>query len=278
MSSRPQRRSEEVDMRFARRPRERRQAVLMTDLAEGVHGVEHAHTNCYLVEDAEGVTLVDACFPSTAAAVVELLARIGRTPRDIRAVLLTHGHFDHVGFARGLKSSLGTPVWVHGADRMLAAHPYRYRPERNRVAFSLGHGRSWPILGRMVLAGALAVRGVDADDVFADGDVLSVPGRPRVIHTPGHTAGQCALLLSDRGVLLSGDALVTLDPYTGRRGPRLVASAATADSDLALESLGRLVGCGARIVLPGHGAAWRGGAEAAVVAARHAVVDAVDAG
>ena len=265
-------------MRFTGRARELGHTVLRTDLAPGVHGVEHAHTNCYVVDDPKGVTLVDACFPSTGAAVVELLASVGRSPRDISALVLTHGHFDHVGFARGLKASLGTPIWVHSADRTLAAHPYRYRPERNRVVFSLGHGRSLPILGRMVLAGALAVRGVEADETFAHGDVLQVPGRPRVIHTPGHTAGQCALLLSDRGVLLSGDALVTLDPYTGRRGPRLVAPAATADSDLALASLGRLLDCGARIVLPGHGAAWRGGAEAAVAAARRAAADAVDAG
>ena len=265
-------------MRSTRQAGERRRPVLRFDLAQGVHGVEHAHTNCYVVDEPDGVTLVDACFPSTGAAVVELLATLGRRPADIRALILTHGHFDHVGFARGLKVSLGTPIWVHGADRTLAAHPYRYRPERNRVVFTLGHGRSLPILGGMVLAGALGVRGVEADELFGDGDVLEVPGRPRVIHTPGHTAGQCALLLPDRGVLLSGDALVTLDPYTGRRGPRLVAPAATADSDLALASLGRLVDCGARIVLPGHGAAWRGGAEAAVVAARRAVVDAADPG
>ena len=221
--------------------------------------------------------LIDAGIPMQAHRIAAFAReRFGDAPP--RAILLTHGHFDHVGFARGLKVSLGTPIWVHGADRTLAAHPYRYRPERNRVVFTLGHGRSLPILGGMVLAGALAVRGVEADELFGDGDVLEVPGRPRVIHTPGHTAGQCALLLPDRGVLLSGDALVTLDPYTGRRGPRLVAPAATADSDLALASLGRLVDCGARIVLPGHGAAWRGGAEAAVVAARRAVVDAADPG
>lgn len=242
--------------------------VLRLDIARGVHGVEHAHTNCYVVEDSDGVTLIDACFPSTGNAVVRLLATIGRTPGDIRALLLTHGHFDHVGFARGLKAALRTPVWVHGGDRSLAAHPYRYRPERNRVLFPLGHGRSLPVLGTMVLAGALAVRGVDVDRVFADGDVLDVPGRPQVIHAPGHTAGECAFLLPDRGVLLSGDALVTLDPYTGHRGPQLVAPAATADSELALASLDRFVDCGARIVLPGHGDPWTAGSRAAVGAAR----------
>src|SRR4051794_15245892 len=190
ISSQRRCRSEEGEMRSTRQAGERRRPVLRFDLAPGVHGVEHAHTNCYVVDEPDGVTLVDACFPSTGAAVVELLATLGRRPADIRALILTHGHFDHVGFARVLKVSLGTPIWVHGADRTLAAHPYRYRPERNRVVFTLGHGRSLPILGGMVLAGALAVRGVEADELFGDGDVLEVPGRPRVIHTPGHTAGQ----------------------------------------------------------------------------------------
>ena len=217
-------------------------------------------------------------FPSTGAAVVELLATLGRRPADIRALILTHGHFDHVGFARGLKVSLGTPIWVHGADRTLAAHPYRYRPERNRVVFTLGHGRSLPILGGMVLAGALAVRGVEADELFGDGDVLEVPGRPpRDPYPRPHSRPVCVAAARPRCAAERGRPR---HPRSLHRpsGPRLVAPAATADSDLALASLGRLVDCGARIVLPGHGAAWRGGAEAAVVAARRAVVDAADPG
>jgi glyoxylase-like metal-dependent hydrolase (beta-lactamase superfamily II) len=245
-------------------------ARLRLDLAPGVHGVEHAHTNCYVIADDSGVTLIDAGFRSTGRAVLDLLAAIGRRPQDIRALLLTHGHFDHVGFARGLRSSLQTPVWVHPDDRALAAHPYRYRPERSRLLYPCAHGSSWPILGRMVLAGALAVRGVQVDQTFNHQQVLDVPGRPTVIHTPGHTAGQCAFWLPDRSVLLSGDALVTLDPYTGARGPRLVAPAATADSAQALASLDRLIDLDADVVLPGHGPSWRTGIGAAVTVARHA--------
>ena len=141
-------------------------------------------TNCYVIGDADGGTVVDACFPSTGDGVVDLLATLGRTPADIRVLLPTHGHFDHVGFVRGLKATLGTPIWIHRTGAALAAHPYRYRPQRNRLLISMGHGRSLPILGRMVLTGALAAHGVDADEVFADGDVLHVPGRPHVSQPP----------------------------------------------------------------------------------------------
>jgi glyoxylase-like metal-dependent hydrolase (beta-lactamase superfamily II) len=241
---------------------------IQQDVAPGVHRIEHAYTNCYVITDDDGVTLVDACFPSTGHAVIECLAAIGRSPRDIRALLLTHGHFDHVGFARGLRASLRVPIWVHADDRRLAAHPYRYQPEQNRFAFPLRHPRALPILSSMVAAGALAVRGVEADRELDDGAVLEVPGSPRVIHTPGHTAGQCMLYLPDRAVLLSGDALVTLDPYTARRGPRLVASAATADSAQAAASLDRIVGLEASVMLPGHGDPWNNGVAAAVGEAR----------
>jgi hypothetical protein len=102
------------------------------DLAPGVHCIEHAYTNCYVIAADDGITLVDAGFPSTGQAVIDCLAAIVRQPTDIKALLLTHGHFDHVGFSRGLHESLGVPVWVHPDDRRLAAHPYRYRPQQNR--------------------------------------------------------------------------------------------------------------------------------------------------
>ena len=233
-----------------------------------MHGITHAHTNCYLIADDDGVTLVDAAFPGTWRAVETCLREIGRGLDDIRALVLTHGHFDHVGFARRLQREHAVPIWVHGADRRLAAHPYRYRPERNRAAYPIGHPGSLPILASMVAAGALTVRGVRSDHTFSDGDELPVPGRPRVVHTPGHTDGECVLHLPERGVLLSGDALVTLDPYTGRRGPRLVAPAATADSKQAYVSLSRLDPLAADIVLPGHGEPWTAGLATAVAQAR----------
>jgi glyoxylase-like metal-dependent hydrolase (beta-lactamase superfamily II) len=99
-----------------------------------------------------------------------------------------------------------------------------------------------------------------------------VPGEPEIVRTPGHTHGHCALLLRDRGVLLAGDAVVTLDPYTVRRGPRLVARAATVDSARNLRTLDAIAATGAEVVLCGHGDPWRDGAEALVDAARRAPV------
>jgi glyoxylase-like metal-dependent hydrolase (beta-lactamase superfamily II) len=73
--------------------------------------------------------------------------------------------------------------------------------------------------------------------------------------------------------VLAGDAIVTLDPYTGKRGPRVVARAATAYSDRALASLDALAETGAGTVLTGHGEPWTGGAAEACRLARAAGVD-----
>jgi glyoxylase-like metal-dependent hydrolase (beta-lactamase superfamily II) len=118
--------------------------------------------------------------------------------------------------------------------------------------------------------GILRPDAVKVVDEFDDGSVLPVPGAPRVVHVPGHTKGSSALLLEARGVLFTGDALVTHDCYSGQRGPRLLARVSNDDSGEALASLDALATLKARIVLPGHGEAFNGSISDAVEAARAA--------
>jgi glyoxylase-like metal-dependent hydrolase (beta-lactamase superfamily II) len=97
---------------------------------------------------------------------------------------------------------------------------------------------------------------------------VPLPASSTIVPTPGHTDGHVALHFPDRDALIMGDAIVTLDPYTGGTGPQIVARAATADSPEALRSLDAIVATGASILLPGHGEPWTEGAESAVAAAR----------
>lgn len=242
--------------------------MLIQDIAPGVHLIDHAHVNCYLVEDDDGVTLVDAGLPGVWKELGHAIRTIGRRPEDVKALVLTHAHFDHVGVARRLVRRLQVPVYVHPEDRTLAAHPYRYAHENPIAVYPLKHPRALPIIGAMLVNGVLAVKGVDATDELGATDTVPVPGRPRVVLSPGHTYGHCALHLPDRDALLTGDALVTLDPYTGETGPRIVAGAATADSAQALRSLDALAATNASLVLPGHGEPWRTGIQSAVAEAR----------
>ena len=244
------------------------------DVVPGVHLVTHGHTNCYVVEDAagDGVTLVDAAFPATWSLVRQCLADVGRSASDVKGLVITHGHFDHVGFASRLQRSYGVEVWAHAGDTHILRHPYRYRPERPRGLYPLTHPRALPVLGSMVAAGALRVPGLEPDHLVEGRTVLDLPGRPELVPAPGHTDGELVVHLPDHGAVLTGDALVTLDIYTGRRGPRVVARGATNDAATALDSLGEIAELDVSAVLTGHGEPWLQGSVVAVDLARAAGV------
>jgi glyoxylase-like metal-dependent hydrolase (beta-lactamase superfamily II) len=243
--------------------------VIERSVAPHVHRVDHAYVNWYAIEDGDELTVVDAGLPRSWEALGRLLRLLGRPLSAVSAVVLTHAHFDHVGFARRLHER-GVPVLVHERDAELLTHPFRYEHEAPLTRYlSLGLGR---ILASMTAAGAPATRGLPATATYKDGDVLDVPGHPRAIFTPGHTHGHCSLEVPDAGALIAGDALVTYDIYTQTPGPRIVAAGATASVDEALRSLGRLadVDGSADTLLPGHGDPWRGSLAAAVEQARAA--------
>jgi glyoxylase-like metal-dependent hydrolase (beta-lactamase superfamily II) len=226
-----------------------------------------AHTNVYLVEDEGRVLIVDAGLPSFWKPLRSALAALGRSPADVVGVVLTHAHFDHVGVARRIQREWHVPVLVHPGDEHLAAHPYSYRPERARLLYPLQHPGGLKPLLDMAVAGALVVRGVSDTTALTASTSLPIPAI--VLPTPGHTDGHVAIHFPDRDAVITGDALVTLDPYTGGTGAQIVARAATADSPQALHSLDALATTGSTIVLPGHGEPWRDGIASAVSAARH---------
>lgn len=238
------------------------------EVAPGIHVVAHAHVNCYLIEDDDGLTLVDTGLPGHWRSLGLAIRSLGRSPGDLRGVVLTHAHFDHVGSARRLQQRLAVPIWATPEEHALAARPYRYVHENPRAAYPIKHPKAVPIMMALAGAGALWVRGVRDLRTLHVGQALDLPGRPRVLATPGHTFGHVALHLPERDAVISGDALVTLDPYTARVGPRIVAGAATADSARNLASLQAIADTGARTVLPGHGEPWNGGAQGAVDRAR----------
>ncbi|MEY9211071.1 MBL fold metallo-hydrolase [Thermobifida halotolerans] len=230
----------------------------------GIHRLGHAHVNLYLVVDDDGVTVVDTGLPATWPLLLRALRKVGAEPEQVRAVVLTHAHFDHLGLAARLRGQWRLPVWAHPEEFFVAAHPSQYQHENSRLWYPLRHPGGIPILTGMVAAGALTVDGVTDLSPLTPGEVLDVPGRPRIVFTPGHTFGHCALHLPEHDAVITGDALVTLDPYTGVEGPQIVSGAATADSARALESLEALAATRAAVVFPGHGRPWRDGVLSAV--------------
>lgn len=243
--------------------------MLETDVAPGVHRIEDAYTNWYLVEGDDGLTVVDCGVPTSWGSFLDAVKAIGRTTDDVRAVVLTHAHFDHVGFAERARRELGVPIHVHENDAPLTRHPSRYDHEKPRSLYFATQLRAAPIVASLVKNRAFWPSPIKEVVRYDDAThTLAVPGDPILLRTPGHTLGHTSLHLRDRDAVIVGDAFVMLDPYTGKRGPRVVARAATADSDRNLRTLDALAATGATFGLTGHGPAWTGGMEAAVALAR----------
>ena len=145
-------------------------------VADGVHRLAHAAVNLYLVEDDTGITVVDTGLPATFRHLERALAQLGYSHRDVRAIVLTHAHFDHVGSARRARKRWRMPVGVHAADRHLAAHPYRYDHERSRLRYPLRYPGSIQYQAKMAAAGALVVRGIADTASYGTGAQTVLPG------------------------------------------------------------------------------------------------------
>jgi glyoxylase-like metal-dependent hydrolase (beta-lactamase superfamily II) len=233
-------------------------------IAEGIHRIGTDSTvNSYLVEEGSEVTIIDAAMPGFWSDLPRELAAMGRTLDDVRALVLTHGHPDHIGFAERARRERGVPVSVHELDATLA------RGEIPNPGGAMGPLRPLPVLRFIVLAirkAAMRTPHLGEVATFGDGATLDVPGAPRVILLPGHTPGSAALHLASGDALFVGDAMATFG-FDGSTGPMIAAF--TADRGQAVTSLDRLAGVVAKLVLPGHGEPWTGGVAAAVDGVRN---------
>ena len=230
------------------------------NIAPGIHRIGSSSVvNAYLLEEAGEVTIIDAGMPGFYRDLPRELTSLGRTVADVRAVVLTHGHSDHIGFAERLRRERRVPISVHEADAALA------RGEVPNPARGMGPTRIAPLLGFLwfgILHGGLRRPTIHEVATFGDGATLEVPGSPRVILVPGHTPGSAALHVPSRDALFVGDAFATYAVTTGARGPQVAPF--TADVREAVASLARLEGVDANLVLPGHGEPWTEGVDEAI--------------
>ncbi len=234
-------------------------------ISPSLHRIGTGLVNSYLVEEAGQVTLIDAGVRGYWGDLPAELASMGRSLEDVRAVLLTHAHSDHIGFAERLRRERGVPVRVHELDAALA------RGEVKNPSQGFGPTRLGSILGFLlwlVRHDGLRIESIAEVVTFGDGATLDAPGSPRVIHLPGHTPGSAALHVPSLDALFVGDALATRSVTTGDLGPRIAPF--TADPAEALASLARLDGLEAGLVLPGHGKPWTGGVAEALRRVREA--------
>ena len=134
--------------------------------------------NVWLVGDDDEVLVIDA--PHDAAPIVEAIGG-----RRVTAIVVTHGHNDHITAAPALREATGAPIWFNPADRML-----------------------WDMVHE----------GVEPDEALGEGTAFRVAGtRLTALHTPGHSPGSTCLHAADLGAVFTGDTLFHGGPgATGR--------------------------------------------------------------
>ena len=204
-----------------------------------IHTLFTLVANTHIVEIEHGVVVIDAGMPHQAGRIVKEIRALGYVPRDVRLILITHGHIDHAGSAAALKRLTGAPIAMHAADIPLVATPnLKIPPGRTDMIDSVGQ-----FIAKFGFV--MPLETFQPDICLEDGQSLRGFGvDARVIHTPGHTNGSVAFAF-DGGAVFVGDAILNL--------VRVSFPLVWEDRDAARDSARRIRALNPRAIYTGHG-------------------------
>lgn len=173
-----------------------------TEVVPGLFRIPLTYVNAYALVGSGSVTLIDTGMPGRHERVLAALAQMGLGAEDVATIVITHLHADHTGGLRALRERTG--AWVY-------AHPVDARAIREGVSIRrVGPEGTWPgrvigVVGRFVPM--LTADAADVDVEVEDGATIDARVPLEVVHAPGHSAGQIALLWREHGgVLIAADA------------------------------------------------------------------------
>ncbi len=171
-------------------------------IAPHVYAISLGFVNIFLIDRGE-LTLIDTGTPGSADTIMEGIRAAGCRPEDLKHILISHLHVDHVGSAKALQAATGAQVHMHPTDAADLAAGKTMR------GVEPGPG----LLNRIIVPlmkhapGSGTVEAPRVDHPLEDGQVLDFAGGLRVVHAPGHTAGHVVFLLpEDGGLLFASDA------------------------------------------------------------------------
>jgi glyoxylase-like metal-dependent hydrolase (beta-lactamase superfamily II) len=193
-----------------------------------VHIVPMGMANAYLIEGDDGLTLIDAGFPNKQIVVFEAIRGLGRWPDQLKHLIFTHGHPDHIGSAAAIVRETGARTYMHPLDIPIAESGGPFRLLRPAP------GLLRRVLCKLLFRPDERMEPIAIDHPLTPGETLPIAGGFEVIHTPGHCAGQVALLWNPGRMLFAGDVCMNImglgDPLgfesfeEGRASQRKVAS------------------------------------------------------
>ncbi|WP_280891816.1 MBL fold metallo-hydrolase [Streptomyces sp. LBL] len=237
-------------------------------VADGAYLVHGNNTNWVILTEGDAATLVDTGYPGDRQQLLASLAEVGSSPEAVEAVLITHAHSDHLGSAEYLRSAYGMPVYLHEAEVPHARREFLHQVSVGTVLKNGWRPGVLPWAVHAIRSGGTAHVPVACPQPFPVAGPLDLPGRPMPVPTPGHTDGHAAYHLPDRGIVISGDALVTGHPTARAKGPQLLPDMFHHEQTRAVASLEVFEGLEGDLLLPGHGPVHRGPVREAALQAR----------
>lgn len=238
----------------------------MQQVAENVYRLGSSHHNFYLLTEGGKATVVDAGASKELPKLEAGLASLGMKRDDVEAIVLTHAHADHIGFAAEAQAA-GTEVRASEVEEPIATgqQPVHAIKIPQLPLYKLG---TWKFLIALIKVGVMKAPSVESVVTFKEDELLDLPGGPRAIYTPGHTVGHASFLLEESKILFTGDALATRDLFSEQTGPQIMPDAFHLNPAQARESLDVLAGLETSVVLPGHGHPYEGSIADAVATAK----------
>src|SRR5882757_5846224 len=117
--------------------------VRITKIVDGLYGIHLGSTNTFLLDSGDDCALIDTGFPGSGPAILGAVREIGKKPSDIRHILLTHAHVDHIGSYATLKNTTNASGYVHPLDAAIVEAGSGFRPMSPSSVLAPGWRFQW---------------------------------------------------------------------------------------------------------------------------------------